>query len=396
MSTSHRENVAREFIAGAEVGVIFEINTIKASYNILHPFADISKLSVIQDEEEILFFAGTVFRINSVEKENDSTWIIKLTLCPGNLKWSTTATTIIGDGYGSSFNQLSLPTGLFIEPKTQILYISDNFNNRIQKRYPNGEIKTAAGQADGRGGTTPNTLSNPVDAFADENENVFVADWNNQRIQFWKKDAKTGKTMAGNSSRGEALNEFSYPSAVLLDSKKNIIVADTQNQRVTRWPSTYDPKTSAGTIIAGGNGGGLNPYQLNNPFSLYYDEPNQIFYISNHDSHSITQWFIGDYEPRYIYAGIPGRYGNSSAQLFYPEGVTLDKYGNLYVADCQNNRIQMFCPNSVFGITIAGTGQSGNGTNELSYPSDVAFDSELNLYVSDTFNNRIQKFQRVQ
>ncbi|CAF1190164.1 unnamed protein product [Rotaria sp. Silwood1] len=81
MSTSHRENVAREFIAGAEVGVIFEINTIKASYNILHPFADISKLSVIQDEEEILFFAGTVFRINSVEKENDSTWIIKLTLC---------------------------------------------------------------------------------------------------------------------------------------------------------------------------------------------------------------------------------------------------------------------------------------------------------------------------
>ncbi|CAF3764111.1 unnamed protein product [Rotaria sp. Silwood1] len=63
------------------LGVIFEINTIKASYNILHPFADISKLSVIQDEEEILFFAGTVFRINSVEKENDSTWIIKLTLC---------------------------------------------------------------------------------------------------------------------------------------------------------------------------------------------------------------------------------------------------------------------------------------------------------------------------
>ncbi|CAF1373985.1 unnamed protein product, partial [Rotaria sordida] len=228
------------------------------------------------------------------------------------------------------------------------------------------------------------------------NENVFVADWSNQRIQFWKKDAKHGKTIAGNGSRGEALNEFSYPSRVLLDSKKNIIVADTQNQRITRWSSTYDPKTSSGTIMAGGNGGGLNPYQLNNPFGLYYDEPNQIFYISNHDSHSITQWVIGDYEPRNIYAGIPGRYGNSSAQLFYPEGITLDKYGNLYVADCQNNRIQMFCPNSVFGITIAGTGQPGNGSNELTYPADVAFDSDLNLYVSDTFNSRIQKFERIQ
>ncbi|CAF0996033.1 unnamed protein product [Rotaria sordida] len=316
--------------------------------------------------------------------------------CPGNLKWSRTATTIIGNGYGSGFNQLSLPTGLFLEPKTQILYISDNSNNRIQKRYPNGEIKTAAGQANGTGGTTADTLWNPVDVFADENENVFVADWSNQRIQFWKKNAKSGRTVAGNGTRGSALNEFSYPSRVLLDSKKNIIVADTQNERITRWPSTFDPRTSVGTIMAGGNGAGLNPDQLNNPFGLYYDEPNQIFYISNHDSHSITQWFIGDYEPHNIYAGIPGRFGNSSAQLFYPEGITLDSYGNLYVADCQNNRIQMFCPNSVFGITIAGNGQSGNSSYELSFPGDVAFDSELNLYVSDTFNNRIQKFQRIQ
>jgi len=129
---------------------------------------------------------------------------------------------------------------------------------------------------------------------------------------------------------------------------------------------------------------------------LYYDEPNQIFYISNHDSHSIKQWVIGDYEPRNIYAGIPGRWGNDSTELFYPEGITLDKYGNLYIADTSNNRIQLFCPNAVFGITIVGGGEVGNGTNQLSYPSDVALDSELNLYVSDTFNSRIQKFERIQ
>jgi sugar lactone lactonase YvrE len=124
---------------------------------------------------------------------------------------------------------------------------------------------------------------------------------------------------------------------------------------------------------------------------LYYDEPNQIFYISNHDSHSITQWYIGDYEPRNIYAGIPGRFGNSSVQLFYPEGITLDKYGNLYIADCQNHRIQMYCPNALFGITIAGGGDGGSASNQLRYPSDIALDSELNLYVSDTFSSCIQK-----
>lgn len=125
------------------------------------------------------------------------------------------------------------------------------------------------------------------------------------------------------------------------------------------------------------------------------DEANQILYISNEESHSVTQWIIGDYENRNIYAGIPGRPGNTSAQLFYPQGIVLDLYGNLYVTDCSNNRIQMFCPDSVFGITVAGTGQPGNQTNELKYPRDIAFDAEMNLYVSDTFNNRIQKFARI-
>ncbi len=49
-------------------------------------------------------------------------------------------------------------------------------------------------------------------------------------------------------------------------------------------------------------------------------------------------------------------------------GITLDKYGNLYIGDCQNNRIQMLCPNAVYGITILGTGQVGNGSNEFFSP----------------------------
>lgn len=80
MSTSRREDIARGFIAGAEVGVLFEINTASTSYNMLHPFADISRYSSMPHEEEILFFAGAIFRLDSIRKENDSTWIIKLTL----------------------------------------------------------------------------------------------------------------------------------------------------------------------------------------------------------------------------------------------------------------------------------------------------------------------------
>lgn len=86
MSGSRDKHTAREFIAGVEVGVIFEINITNASDNTLQPFADISGLSLMPHEQEILFFTGSMFHIDSVEKENESTWIIKLTLTNENVK----------------------------------------------------------------------------------------------------------------------------------------------------------------------------------------------------------------------------------------------------------------------------------------------------------------------
>lgn len=109
---------------------------------------------------------------------------------------------------GSRSDQLYLPNGIFIEPKTQILYVADASNSRIQKRYPNGNIKTAASQPDGTSGKAPNMLSGPADIFADENENIFIADRGNERIQYWEKDAKSGKTLAGNGSLMERFFDF--------------------------------------------------------------------------------------------------------------------------------------------------------------------------------------------
>jgi sugar lactone lactonase YvrE len=174
-------------------------------------------------------------------------------LGPGNLQWSKKGVTIFGNGYGADLDQLQFPEGLFIEPKTQILYVTDVSSNNVKKRYPNGDIQIAAGQVKGAGGSTPDKLNGPREIFADENETVFVADTGNQRIQSWRKNAKTGQTVAGDGRAGTALNEFQRPYRVVLDSKRNIVVADLDNQRITRWPSTYDPRTSQGTIIAVSN-----------------------------------------------------------------------------------------------------------------------------------------------
>lgn len=80
LSTSRSEETALSFILGTEDGVIFKINIPKQCDNSFIPFIDISKFSNMPSEEEVLFFIGTVFSIDSIETESGSPCIIKLTL----------------------------------------------------------------------------------------------------------------------------------------------------------------------------------------------------------------------------------------------------------------------------------------------------------------------------
>ena len=69
--------------------------------------------------------------------------------------------------------------------------------------------------------------------------------------------------------------------------------------------------------------------------------------------------------------------------------------GNLYVADRNNHRIQLFMNGQLEGITIAGiTSTIGSNSTLLTVPWSVALDNQLNLYVADSANHRVQKFLR--
>ena len=81
ISTSRREDVARSFMLDAANSVLFKIKIQDTANCKFRPFIDISKFSSIPDEEEILFFVGAIFSIDSVRQEsNSSTWMVELTL----------------------------------------------------------------------------------------------------------------------------------------------------------------------------------------------------------------------------------------------------------------------------------------------------------------------------
>ena len=158
---------------------------------------------------------------------------------------------------------------------------------------------------------------------------------------------------------------------------------------------SYAPGASSGTVVAGGNGQGRNNTQLYNPIRVYFDSLSNSLVITNHASHSIVRWALGDNHWTLLAGDPAGVVGSNSTQLRFPMDVTFDPMGNMYVADKDNHRIQLFMVGQSEGITIAGiTNVFGNSSTLLYQPWSVKLDNQLNLYVADSRNHRIQKFVR--
>ena len=85
----------------------------------------------------------------------------------------------------------------------------------------------------------------------------------------------------------------------------------------------------------------------------------------------------------------------TSATLYYPRGVSVDISGNVYIAD-SNNKIRMVSSTGII-TTIAGTGtpgSSGDGgaatSAQLYYPSGVSLDISGNVYIADGNNHKVR------
>ena len=191
---------------------------------------------------------------------------------------------------------------------------------------------------------------------------------------------------------GNATDKFDHAYGIDRDSTTGTIyIADFRNDRIMQ----YTKNASSGTVVAGGNGNGLQTNQLNHPYAVYFDSFSYYLYIANGGANNIVRWKIDSTNWTLVAGSLNGTGGDSLTLLSGATDVTLDPMGNIYIADRRNHRIQWFEVGQSNGTTIAGiTNVSGSTSILLKEPVSLMLDNQLNLFVVDSRNHRIQKFLR--
>jgi phage tail-like protein len=93
-----------------------------------------------------------------------------------------------------------------------------------------------------------------------------------------------------------------------------------------------------------------------------------------------------------------GGLGRKPRYFNEPHGLAISKTGDLYVADTNNHRIQVFGLANLGLKAIWGKrgGISGTKPGEFNQPWDVMVDEDGNVWIADRNNHRLQKFDRHQ
>ncbi|CAF1426792.1 unnamed protein product [Adineta steineri] len=336
------------------------------------------------------------------------------------------STQLIGKTVATGTIALNCPSGVTLDANGY-LFITDNSNQRIIGSGPNG-YRCLVGCTQVIGSAS-NQLYYPTVMSFDTHGNMFIADDYNHRVQkfylttniysttinqpsfcsntTWYTDAIT---FANSSTAG------TYVFGVFVSINNNVYVANQQTNTIIVW---YEGSINPDKIISGSlstpytlfatplgdiyvdngvNNHRIDKFSFNSNIStsvmsvpnlcagIFVDISNTL-YCSAYTSHQIVKKWLNDSVLTSTIVAGNGTTGSTATTLNTPIGIFVDAQVNLYVADCLNNRIQMFPLGQLTGITLAGA--SVPGTIILNQPNGITLDSNGYLFIADTANNRI-------
>ncbi len=311
------------------------------------------------------------------------------------------------------------PTGVALDGDND-LYVADTGNNRVLEYnsplvpiIPNVTPSVVFGQ--------PLVMAGPV----------FVAG----PLNFTQNTCFNGATAA------TAVSDLGLcgPAGVAPSTNGTLWVADTQNSRTLRYINALSPNVTADVVLGQGDSpssfatnscndgnnasdfNGLGLDSLCKPTGLVLDASNNpwiadtlnnrlVHFNEGVDAFQDADVVLGqaDFTHNPVNDLAFTELLSNSPALNGPIGLAIDRFGNVYVADPENNRVLGWPslapltthqpatlvigqPDMASGACNQGAANPTGGT--LCGPSGVAVDSSGNLYVADAGNNRVLLFQ---
>ena len=284
-------------------------------------------------------------------------------------------------------------------------------------------------------------LGNPTGISIDTNQNIVVF---NRADRKWALlgampdsliksktiliiDKDNGKLI---SSWGD--NLFIMPHGLKVDNKNNIWVTDVGLHQVFKFSYKGKLLLTLGVARVAGN----DSSHFNKPTDIAIAKDGSCYVSDGYGNSRVIKFSA---QGKYLFEW--GKKGSKESEFNVPHGISLDDYNNVYVADRQNNRIQIFdstgkfikqftensfgtiCAvafnksklfavddftflqikhrgSDAFIIDITGKvqtrfGRSGSYEGNTSWYHDLTIDKDENIYVGDILGNTVQKFRKI-
>jgi peptidylamidoglycolate lyase len=282
-------------------------------------------------------------------------------------------------------------------------------------------------------------LGNPTGLGIDADNNILVF---HRAGRVWQEpmpedNIQENTIVTINKLTGEILKSwgadlFIMPHGLEVDNENNVWVTDVALHQVFKFSPEGNLLMALGEATVPGN----DAEHFNLPTDVAVADDGS-FYVSDGYGNSRVVKFSK--EGTYLFEW--GTFGDKPGEFNTPHGIDLDKYGNVYVADRENNRIQKFdadgnflavwqnkiteqlysvtidnANNHLFGIdymTVNDTivkgsdifrfdldinlqiqfGRTGFYDGPISRYHDILVDDEGSIYVGDILGNTVQKFR---
>ena len=234
--------------------------------------------------------------------------------------------------------------------------VADQLNNCVHVFQEDGQFLWKFGSH----GSGKGQLDGPCDIAFDADNNLYVTDCNNHRVQKFD--------IGGNYILQFGQNDdvrLRSPVGITTHGSK-IYVADSLLNRIVK----YESNGHLCQVIGEG--------VLNNPHGVIISKNNQVLVTDcgNNCIHVFT--LFGQYE---------GKFGKE--QINYPRSIATDEEGFVLVTDTESHRVLVY---NQHGTSVHHFGTKGTGNAQFINPRGVSVGPDSSVYICDTLNSCVKIF----